>query len=87
MNKRLTGSIIAAAVAGLFLTGTAGAAEEKKDAGVKCSGINACSGKGACASADHGCAGKNSCKGKGWVKVGSDKECTNKGGQVVADKK
>ncbi|MBI2083136.1 MAG: hypothetical protein HYT76_06160 [Deltaproteobacteria bacterium] len=89
MNKKLKGAILATAVAGFFFAaGTVNAAEEKKEeAKVKCSGINACGGKGACGGAEHDCAGKNSCKGKGWVKVGSEKECTDKGGKVVADKK
>ena len=54
------------------------------DKGVKCSGINSCKGQGACAGAGHGCAGKNSCKGTGWSYTKSEKECTDKGGKVVA---
>lgn len=51
---------------------------------VRCSGINDCSGKGACASATNSCAGKNQCKGKGWIEIdGGEIACTNKGGTIV----
>ncbi len=90
--KRTTkGAVIAAAVGGLFLAShplfAADAKAPAKDAGVKCSGANACKGKGACGSAENSCKGKNGCKGKGWMMMKSEKECTGKGGKVVADKK
>jgi uncharacterized membrane protein len=86
MKSSLKGALIAATVAGLFLAGSALAADEGKsepNAGIKCSGINACKGHGACAGAGHDCAGKNACKGQGWEKVASPDECTDKGGKVV----
>jgi uncharacterized membrane protein len=85
MKSPLKGALIAATVAGLFLAGSAVAAEEGKSEAksVKCSGVNACKGHGACAGAGHDCAGKNACKGQGWEKVSSAKECTDKGGKVV----
>jgi hypothetical protein len=52
---------------------------------VKCAGVNACKGHGACGSAGHDCAGKNACKGQGFEKVSSTKECTDKGGKVLND--
>jgi hypothetical protein len=86
MNAALKGTLVAAAVAGLF--GCSG----KKDATeataqpvttdtVQCVGVNECKGQGACGAADgsHSCAGKNECKGKGWVKVAAA-DCTAKGG-------
>ena len=87
-KKKLTGAIIATAVAGLFLAGH-GLAEEKagemtKEGKVHCMGINSCAGKGACKSADNACKGKNSCKGKGWLPTETEKECTDKGGKVMA---
>jgi len=87
MKSSLKGALIAATVAGLFLAGSALAADEGKSeaSGVKCSGINACKGHGACAGAGHDCAGKNACKGQGWEKVSSASECTDKGGKVVED--
>jgi hypothetical protein len=85
MNKT-TGFLIASAAAALVLTGAVSArAEETKTGGdVYCSGINSCKGAGACAGAGHACAGKNGCKGEGIVKS-TQKECTEKGGKVVAD--
>ena len=86
MNKKLLGTVVATAVAGLLFTGNLMAEEASSGsttAKVKCSGINECSGKGACKSAENACAGKNGCKGKGWVEVDSDKTCTDKGGTVV----
>lgn len=85
MNKQVKGALIAAAVAGLFLTGQAMAAEGDKGGGeaakVKCMGGNECKGKGACAQAGHSCAGENSCKGKGWIMT-SEADCKAKGGSV-----
>jgi hypothetical protein len=80
MNKRqMIGAIVAMAAAGV-LASSAYAGDDKKPADkkgakkaaqMKCMGGNACSGKGACASADGStsCAGKNSCKGKGGCAV------------------
>ena len=87
MKSPLKGALIAAAVAGMFLAGSAMAADEGKSEAksVKCAGANACKGHGACAGAGHDCAGKNACKGQGWDKVSSAKECTDKGGKVVTE--
>lgn len=84
MNVRVKGAVVATAVAGLFLakgvlaqgSGAGGKAEAKI---VRCEGVNACKGQGACGGATHDCAGKNACKGKGWVEVSAD-ECKAKGG-------
>lgn len=81
--KKLTGIALATAAAGLFATATVNTAMAAKHEGtVKCSGINACKGKSACATATNACAGQNSCKGKGWVKA-PEKECKDKGGKAV----
>jgi hypothetical protein len=85
VNKQVKGALIAAAVAGLFMTGQAVAAEggaAGEAAKVKCMGGNACKGKGACGGADHSCAGQNSCKGKGWVMT-SEADCKAAGGTVT----
>jgi hypothetical protein len=90
MKKTTKGILIASAVASMFMLGAANAQEKAgKDAakGVKCAGINECKGKAACSGANNSCAGENSCKGKGWIKVGSEKECKDKGGTIVAAKK
>jgi hypothetical protein len=86
VKKQVTGALLAAAVAGMFFTGSARAAD--KDSGgegakVKCMGGNSCKGKGACATADHSCAGQNSCKGKGWIETNTEADCTAAGGKVV----
>ena len=83
------GKAIAMTVAGLLLAAAPSLhADDKatKEAKVKCSGVNACKGKGACAGASNSCSGQNSCKGKGWVEV-TAKECKDQKGTVVADKK
>jgi uncharacterized membrane protein len=89
--RKAIGFAVATAVVGMLATGYQFSADEgKKDEGsVKCAGVNACKGKGACAASDgsNSCAGKNGCKGKGWVKVKSEKECTDKGGTVVKEEK
>jgi uncharacterized membrane protein len=85
----IKGTMIAAAVAGLFAAGTAGmasAAPKKGGAEVMCDGINACKGQGACAGAGHSCAGQNGCKGQGHTKT-SKEDCMAKGGKVAPAKK
>ena len=83
----MNGKAIAMTVAGLLLAvgPRVANADDKKEAKVKCGGINSCKGKGACAGASNGCSGQNGCKGKGWVET-SAKECKDKKGTVVADK-
>ncbi len=84
MNSKITGALIATAVAGLFIAGTAKAGDEPPASArkVKCEGINSCKGHGACKSADHACAGKNDCASKGWV-WSSVTECNAKSGKIV----
>lgn len=86
---KLRGLFIASAAIGLLAGAPASMAASHEGGKVKCSGGNSCSGKGECSAADgsHGCGGKNSCKGKGWVSVGSEKECTEKGGKVASSEK
>ena len=90
--RKLMGLAVATAVVGLMAAGTptdTRAGEKSKEKTVKCMGINACAGHGECGAKDgsHDCAGKNECKGKGWVKVETEKECKDKGGEVLKDKK
>ncbi|MCG6860961.1 MAG: hypothetical protein LJE70_06745 [Chromatiaceae bacterium] len=83
-QKKLTGTAIAAAAAGLFLAGTTFtgvASAETEEANVHCYGVNSCKGSGACKTAENACAGKNSCKGKGWVEM-TKAECDEKGGEA-----
>ena len=53
---------------------------------VHCSGINACKGQGAHASAQNSCKGQNACKGKGFVNTSGADECTKAGGKVIEPK-
>ncbi len=83
--KKLSGVALATATAALMLTGmtvSTIANATPKVAQVKCSGINSCKGKSACATATTACAGANSCKGKGWIKT-SAKNCKAKGGKII----
>mgnify|MGYP001256341645 CR=1 FL=1 len=89
--KNMKGTMIASAVASLFAFGAyaadakAPAKDTKAAAGnVKCTGVNECKGKGACAGASNACAGKNECKGKG-VQAMTEADCKTKGGTVVAE--
>jgi hypothetical protein len=85
----MNGKAIAMTVAGLLLAAAPTLhADDKatKDSKVKCAGVNACKGKGACSGASNSCSGQNSCKGKGWVEA-TAKECKDQKGTVVADKK
>ncbi len=87
--KKLTGLALATAAAGLFATAgisTASADKHMADAKVKCEGINSCKGTSECATANNSCKGQNSCKGHGWVNA-SAKECADKGGKVMMEKK
>ena len=90
LPNRWNGKLVVATLAGLFaatasVTAFAGDKDAKAaDKKVHCSGINSCSGKGACKSANNACSGKNGCAGKGWVEA-SEKECKDKGGKVVAE--
>lgn len=81
-TKAISGAALAAAAAGLFLSGTVNAvAAEPKEAKVQCAGVNACKGKSECSSAKNGCRGQNACKGEGWISM-SEKQCMEKGGKV-----
>lgn len=87
MDRKSKGALVAISVAALFSAGSAFAAShdgggEKKDAKVKCMGVNECAGKGGCASAHNDCAGKNKCKGMG-VMMMSAEECKTKGGKTA----
>jgi len=65
-SKKLSGLALASAAALVFSSAplTAAHADEAK---VKCEGVNACKGTGACATAANSCAGKNACKGTSFL--------------------
>jgi uncharacterized membrane protein len=82
--------MIATAVATLFAFAAHAGPPPAKDAKtaaatVKCTGVNECKGKGACAGAGNACAGKNECKGKGMTNL-SEADCKTKGGKVASAK-
>jgi len=60
--------------------------DKTKEAKVKCAGVNECKGQGSCHSASNACKGQNGCKGQGMTEAKSEKDCTGKGGKVVAEK-
>ena len=81
--NRKSGAALAAAAAFLVMNATApvitpAAAAYK----VKCFGVNACKGHGACKSAANSCKGQNACKGKGYVMMGKLR-CLFKGGTLT----
>jgi uncharacterized membrane protein len=90
MNRaKLTGAVLATAVALSFMGSAAIAADDSAAAGsqVKCVAGNACKGQSACKSAASDCKGQNACKGKGYVMMSSAKECTDAGGKAEEPKK
>jgi hypothetical protein len=73
------GTLVAAAVAGLFMSATPMVSSARAEGKVHCMGVNSCKGNGACKGADNACKGQNSCKGKGFIEM-SEKDCKAKGG-------
>jgi hypothetical protein len=73
-------ALIASAVAGLFIAGTAGHAMAGMGEGgaeaqkIHCDGVNACKGQSDCKTATNDCKGQNSCKGKGFLAM-TQEEC------------
>lgn len=87
--RKLSGTALAAAAAGLLLAGcaTSGAMDKSgsmnaMEAKVHCAGINSCKGQTACKSASNECKGQNSCKSKGFLSL-SKSDCAAKGGSVI----
>ena len=81
--KSVSGAAMAAAAAGLFLSGAVmapTAASAKAAAIGHCLGGNACKGQSACKSGDHACKGQNACKGQGFSEL-SKKMCGKAGGK------
>ena len=81
--KSVSGAAMAAAAAGLFLSGAVmapTAASAKAAAIGHCLGGNACKGQSACKSGDHACKGQNACKGQGFSEL-SKSQCGKVGGK------
>lgn len=68
-----SGAALAAAAAGLLVTGssisTSFAADAAMEAKGHCMGATACKGQGACKTAKNACKGQNSCKGTGFTET------------------
>ena len=77
--KKLSGTALAIAAAGLFVGQTVLPAAAADDAKIHCGGVNACKGKSDCKTAKSECKGQNACKGQGY-KAMSAKDCKAKGG-------
>jgi hypothetical protein len=73
-GKKLSSLALATAAAVMFSTAPLTAANAADEAKVKCEGVNACKGTGACQTAANGCAGKNACKGASFLML-SKAEC------------
>ena len=65
-TRRSTGLALATAAAMLFGSVAAPAANAE-EAKIHCTGVNACKGKSACATAKNACQGQNACKGQGYL--------------------
>jgi uncharacterized membrane protein len=79
---KLTGAVLATAVALMFMAQPPLSADESSGTQVKCIGGNSCKGQSSCQSASSSCKGQNSCKGKGWVMTSSAAACTQLGGHL-----
>ena len=81
--SKTTGAALAMAAAGLFtMAPMVASADSGMEGEVKCYGVNSCKGKNDCKSLFNSCKGQSSCKGKGFLKMSSEKECTDKGGKL-----
>jgi uncharacterized membrane protein len=83
-SQKLSGLALASATALLLSACTGEQASNTNaatEAKIKCSGVNACKGKSACATATTSCKGHNACKGQGWVEA-TKTECEEQGGSV-----
>lgn len=82
-KAKITGAMLATAVALVFMGSAAQAADSSSSAPsqVKCVGGNSCKGQSACKGASSDCKGQNGCKGKGYVMTPSAKDCVAAGGK------
>jgi hypothetical protein len=91
MSMKNKGAIIAAVIAGLFVTesyaaGLNGLSIATAAGTVHCMGMHNCKSMGACKAGTNGCGGKNACRAlnpKSITDGLTAKECTDKGGTVV----
>ncbi len=81
MTTKISGSLLAAAAAAMFLAGPVVTAGTAHAADVKCVGANACKGQSACKSAKNECKGLNACKGQGFIMTDTAEHCLKAGGK------
>jgi hypothetical protein len=74
-TARVSGIVLAAAVAGLFSMVSVGTAFAGDDAKVKCENSSACKGTGSCKTTSSSCKGTNACKGHGMTMQTTDAAC------------
>ncbi len=79
MKERAFGSIVASAVAGLFVMSAAHASDTSADAAKVPFCASKCAGKGDCKGAKNDCKGHNA-KGEGFLKVADEGACKKAGG-------
>lgn len=77
-----SGSVLAAAAAAFVVGTTLSVPTAQADYKVKCFGLNACKGHGACKSTGNSCKGQNACKGQGF-KMSSKTGCKASGGSTA----
>ena len=81
--NRKSGAALAVAAAFLVMNATPPVVTPAAAAyKVKCFGVNACKGHGACKTAANSCKGQNACKGQGYVMMGKVR-CLFKGGTLT----
>lgn len=73
MSKKFS-SIALATTAALMFSAAPLMGAHADEAKVKCEGVNACKGQGACGGKSNSCSGKNACKGQGFNML-SKAEC------------
>lgn len=84
MNNKVTGAVLATAVAGFLLSAPAMAEPKAASTGkVKCAGIHSCKGNSDCrGNGNSKCKGHNKCAPYGWKYTSSEQACEDKGGKV-----
>ena len=83
-GKKLTGALLATAVAGFVLSAPVAAENQPaSSAKVKCSGIHSCRGNSDCkGNGNSKCKGHNACSPYGWKYTASAKDCKAQGGKI-----
>ena len=92
MDVKKQRALLAASVAGILATITAGAAspqasahEDANEETAPCYGINKCKGVGACGGKGHSCAGQNACKGQGYIELEKEDCLRIEGGRLTVE--